>query len=105
MRLTNFVARIVADITVDNGVDAFRELEIEAKIGSQTINFVLPAERFDKMEWVVTHSEQKRSYSRATASRSTSERLSKAIRQRGDQGHLRPSRLAYDRWPMGPPAR
>jgi hypothetical protein len=52
-RLTNFTARIVAELLIDDGVEIRREFEIEAIVNGTTTRFSLPAEQFDSMTWVI----------------------------------------------------
>ena len=52
VQLTNFQVRIVAEITVTDGVDEHREFEIEA-IFSETRTITVPAEQFEQMSWVI----------------------------------------------------
>ena len=51
--LTNFVARIVSDLIVDDGVDPQRQFGIEAELGGHKISFTLPAAEFARMGWVL----------------------------------------------------
>lgn len=55
--LTNFDARIVADIVQDDGAEGEerRELEIEAVYSGRTHRFTVPASRFAGMSWVIEH--------------------------------------------------
>jgi hypothetical protein len=52
--LTNFPARIVAEIVEDDGTadDAHRLLEIEAQVAGRTCHVLIPAARFAGMSWV-----------------------------------------------------
>jgi len=50
--LGNFTARITAEIRRDDGVDATREFEIEARLGGQTRRLVIAAAQFASMKWV-----------------------------------------------------
>jgi hypothetical protein len=50
--LANFTARITAEIRRDDGVDATREFEIEARQGGQTRRLVVAAAQFASMKWV-----------------------------------------------------
>ena len=50
--LANFTARITAEIRRDDGVDATREFEIEARLGGQTRRLVVAAAQFASMKWV-----------------------------------------------------
>ncbi len=54
-RLTNFRARIIAEIARDDGQESQSALEIEARIGQRTITFRLPAHRFGAMNWPMEH--------------------------------------------------
>src|ERR1700738_2292060 len=53
--LANFTARIVAEIRRDDGVDATREFEIEARICGQARRLVIAAAQFASMKWVPEH--------------------------------------------------
>jgi hypothetical protein len=53
--LANFTARITAEIRRDDGVDATREFEIEARLGGQTRRLVIAAAQFASMKWVPEH--------------------------------------------------
>src|SRR6202030_1908952 len=53
--LANFTARITAEIRRDDGVDATREFEIEARICGQTRRLVIAAAQFASMKWVTEH--------------------------------------------------
>jgi hypothetical protein len=52
--LTNFEARIVADVLVDDGVERTRAFEVDVARGGDRRTLSLPAARFDKMDWVST---------------------------------------------------
>jgi hypothetical protein len=49
--LGNFAARIVSEVTLDDGVDTKREFEIDAVLGAKTTTFYLPASSFAAMTW------------------------------------------------------
>jgi hypothetical protein len=49
--LTNFLARIVADIVEDDGVQMARRLELEASQAGHHIRFSIPAGQFQTMNW------------------------------------------------------
>jgi hypothetical protein len=51
--VANFSARIVTEIQRDDGVDATREFEIEARLNGQTRRFVVAATQFGSMKWVM----------------------------------------------------
>ncbi len=53
--LTNFTARIVADIARDDGVETTRAFEIEARLGKRVSRFSVPAARFASMNWPTEH--------------------------------------------------
>ena len=53
--LTNFTARIAADIRYDDGVETRRSLEIEANLGGDLSRFLVPEPRFLGMGWVLEH--------------------------------------------------
>jgi hypothetical protein len=49
--LTNFTARIVADVVIDDGLETSRTFVIEAKLGNRTTRFELAAAKFAAMNW------------------------------------------------------
>ncbi len=49
--LGNFTARIVADTTLDDGVEQRREFQIQAALGSRVVSFSLPSSAFAGMNW------------------------------------------------------
>jgi hypothetical protein len=51
--LTNFDAKITAQNQLSDGVDVLHELEITATVGAKTTMISVPADRFEKMEWVI----------------------------------------------------
>jgi hypothetical protein len=51
--LTNFEARITAQILYDDGVETFRSLEIEARQNGRTERFSVGGAQFSSMSWVV----------------------------------------------------
>ena len=53
--LTNFHARIVSDITRDDGVETTRVLEIEAVINGRSHAFSVNAAQFTQMTWPLEH--------------------------------------------------
>ena len=53
--LTNFIARIVADVAEDDGAEVRRAFEIEASLKDRTRRFVVPADRFTGMGWAAEH--------------------------------------------------
>jgi hypothetical protein len=54
-KLTNFGARITADVAVDDGTEVRREFEISASVNGHSARFTVPAERFAGMSWVTEH--------------------------------------------------
>lgn len=54
IRLTNFRARIAADIVRDDGQETQGALEIKAQIGEFQTAFVIPAHRFGSMAWPIS---------------------------------------------------
>lgn len=46
--LANFVARITADVIIDDGEDESREFELEAMLDGETISFSIPAGEFGR---------------------------------------------------------
>ena len=55
MPLTNFTARIVADIAADDGAEVQREYRIEARRGERHIQFNVPIATFDTLNWPAEH--------------------------------------------------
>ena len=53
--LTNFTARIVADVSRDDGAEATRAFEIEAHLGERSATFTVPASHFAGMRWPTEH--------------------------------------------------
>jgi hypothetical protein len=53
--LTNFSARIVADVAEDDGAEVKRHFEIEARSGERHARFNVPAARFASMNWPTEH--------------------------------------------------
>jgi hypothetical protein len=51
--LTNFTARIIADIERDDGAEITRHFEVEVKRGARTATTVVPAAQFAAMRWPV----------------------------------------------------
>ena len=51
--LTNFAARIVANIEVDDGVETKNSLEIEAALKNRTKVFSVPSSEFGNMNWAI----------------------------------------------------
>jgi len=51
--LTNFTARIRANVAEDDGVEVRRSFEIEARLRTRRYQFVIPASRFASMEWPI----------------------------------------------------
>jgi hypothetical protein len=49
--LTNFTARILADITEDDGVEPRAAVELEARVGARTARITVPIERFAGLGW------------------------------------------------------
>src|SRR5262249_41701384 len=50
--LTNFLARIVADVQKDDGIETQRLFEIEARLGDKCVRKLIAAERFASLMWV-----------------------------------------------------
>jgi hypothetical protein len=55
LHLTNFGAKIVSDITQDDGIETARAVEIEARLNGRTYRFCLPAVQFSQMSWPLEH--------------------------------------------------
>ncbi len=52
-QLTNFTARIVTDIVLDDGEQERREFGMKAELGGCTLTFTLPVAEFGSMNWVL----------------------------------------------------
>jgi len=55
VRLTNFTARIVAEVVEDDGAEVRRALEIEAAVNGQSQRFSVSASQFSAMNWPLEH--------------------------------------------------
>ena len=55
VRLTNFDARIVADVLEDDGVEIRRRFEIQSRLSDIQRRFTVGAEAFASMGWVMEH--------------------------------------------------
>jgi hypothetical protein len=53
--LTNFDARIVADVSRDDGAEVQRSFEIEARLNNRYKRFGVPAPKFSGMGWHTEH--------------------------------------------------
>ena len=53
--LTNFTARIKADVSEDDGAEVERSFEIEAMLSGRHHAFTVPARQFPGMGWVTEH--------------------------------------------------
>ena len=53
--LTNFAAKIVADVVEDDGAEEKRSFEIEAELNGRRSVFTVPSKRFAGMSWVTEH--------------------------------------------------
>lgn len=53
--LTNFVARIAADVVEDDGSEQTRALEIEATLNCKVSRFTVTVAEFESMNWVVAN--------------------------------------------------
>ena len=53
--LTNFTARIVADVSEDDGAEVRRYFGIEARLGERAVRFDVPAPKFTGMAWATEH--------------------------------------------------
>lgn len=51
--LTNFTASITTDIEVDNGVDTRHEFEVKVELDGKVQVIQVPADEFERMNWVV----------------------------------------------------
>lgn len=57
-QLTNFPARIVAELLVTDGIDAHREFEIEATVGGRVMRENVPADKFGGVRLVYSRGRQ-----------------------------------------------
>ena len=55
VRLTNFTARVRREITVDDGVETSRRMEVELTRNGVTRTVELSAAQFSSMDWPLTH--------------------------------------------------
>jgi hypothetical protein len=55
IQLTNFNARIISDITKDDGVEVMRWYEIAATLNGRAYRFEVQASKFALMHWVNEH--------------------------------------------------
>jgi hypothetical protein len=76
--LTNFRARIVANVEDDDGVEKSLRFEIEAHLGERTKNLLVPAAQFPAMDWAI---EQLGARAITYAGRSTAEHARTAIQE------------------------
>ena len=53
--LTNFTARITADVSEDDGAEVRRYFGIEARLGERAVCFDVPAPKFAGMTWATEH--------------------------------------------------
>jgi hypothetical protein len=53
IRLTNFPARIIADVVRDDGAELMHEFEIEATVDERKVRRSLSASKFDAMNWPI----------------------------------------------------
>ena len=53
--LTNFTARITADVSEDDGAEVRRYFGIEARLGERAVSFDVPAPKFAGMAWATEH--------------------------------------------------
>ena len=51
--VSNFTARIVSDLIIDDGLDVRRVFDVKAKVGSREIRCDVPSEDFSSMRWVL----------------------------------------------------
>ena len=55
VKISNFTAEIVTDITLDDGAEKTRLYELDADLSGQLFNFELPVEDFPKCDWIDIH--------------------------------------------------
>ena len=53
VQLTNFQARIEANIRLDDGIETKREFEIESELMGRKVRFTIAASEFAKMDWPI----------------------------------------------------
>jgi len=53
--LTNFTARIISDVAEDDGAEARRFFEVEARLNGRRAVFAVPAAQFPAMNWAMEH--------------------------------------------------
>jgi len=54
-KLANFIARIITDVTRDDGLEGSKMLEIEGVLEGETKRFAVSASQFGSMGWVLEH--------------------------------------------------
>jgi len=54
-RLTNFTARILSDVTEDDGVERRIQFEVEATLRGRPVRFQVPAGNFNSLNWAAEH--------------------------------------------------
>src|SRR5207249_6063954 len=89
--LTNFTARIVADVVEDDGAELRRCYEIEAQLGGRTSTFTIPATQFAAMRWPTEHLGARAivepGFGAADHARTAIQRLSDTIDERVEFAH------------------
>jgi hypothetical protein len=55
VRLTNFVARIISETTLDDGVEERKLFRLLAELGERRFEFEIPAQEFEDLRWPTTH--------------------------------------------------
>jgi len=53
--LTNFRARIVSDVVMDDGIETAHAFEIEVELNGRSYCLTVPAQQFGRMEWPLVH--------------------------------------------------
>jgi len=53
--LSNFMARIVGEITYDDGKESVKHYELEVSHRGRTVRFSVPAQRFATLDWIHEH--------------------------------------------------
>jgi hypothetical protein len=80
--LTNFTARITADVAEDDGPEVRRHFEIEADLNGRRAVFSVPSSQFAGMGWATEHLGAGPSSTQASASRTTRGRRCRCSREK-----------------------
>ena len=51
--LSNFLASIITNLMIDDGLESKREFELECELSGRAYKFTIPASRFAQMDWAI----------------------------------------------------